>query len=239
MKEEGLLPKEAGNYRYSASPDTACCGICRNFQPDDSAQPWQGGSCSVLEGPVRQVDVCDFFEPNGKKIKFPPKAYQPGGLTEAKKAFTRSYDEVSGDDSKFPEPVDAWTTTEDEEPDDDETDPEGYGIPMKDIIEPWGSNKGQYRGDGFSAAAHQHAAAAVEALAEQGWKPSGRSALKWTNPRLPGHEIEIEKNLWRHKIENLVHYQGDHSKLAGHVRLMSGIHRKVEALNGFNRVYED
>jgi hypothetical protein len=166
------------------------------------------------------VDTCSRWEPRSRS-------------KEAKKAFAESYGETSGD-SKFPEPRDPWTTGET----DDDVEPD-YGIPKKDIMEPWGSFKGKYHGDGFGPAAHQHAASAVEALMTAGWKPAGKSALVWSHSRLPGHEIEIESKRWFHKVAGLVSHVGEHAKLADHVRSASRIYKIAEANRSFNKVYED
>lgn len=97
--------------------------------------------------------------------------------------------------------------------------------------DPWTTSEGEGH-------AHQHAADAVEALVTAGWKPTGKSALVWSHPRLKGHEIEIEARRWFHKVAGLVSHVGEHSKLADHVRSASRIYKIGEASRQFNESYD-
>lgn len=201
------ISKEESNYRYSSDPKIVC-GVCANYLPGEDGELYSGGGCSVVAGAVRYVDVCDEFSPRSGKASSPPPAGSlPGGLEEARKAFAESYDETTGD-SKFPVPVDPWTTSE--------TD-EGCKHPNRAI--------------------HQQAMAAVEALNEHGWKPLGKSALKWIHEKLPTHEIEISQRNFLHKIEGIVQHVGGPHQLADHVRTASRLYKIGEANRSFNESY--
>lgn len=65
-------------------------------------------------------------------------------------SYTKKTSEEVIGDTKFPMPVDPWTTGENDQ-----------GIPAKDIMEPWGTNKGKYHGDGFSRVVQAEAIEAV------------------------------------------------------------------------------
>lgn len=53
--------KETVNYRYSGDPAHSC-GACRHYQ--------EPGSCEIVAGLIRPVDVCDKFAPDGGGARF-------------------------------------------------------------------------------------------------------------------------------------------------------------------------
>jgi hypothetical protein len=171
------------NYRYAADPKYSC-QHCLYFIAADPADLWEGGACRKVVGDIRAVDTCNQWTAiRGKRA------------------------EAIGD-SKFPEPVDAWQTAEDD-------------------------------GAAWPRAAHQHAAAAVEALADAGWAPITNEALHWRHTKLPKHEIEVSRSGWFHTYAGNVRACGHHHELAGYVRASTKLHRLSETMRGFERLYED
>jgi hypothetical protein len=223
----GKLPKDGEpNYRYAADPAKAC-RFCRHFMPAALKKPWAGGACEIVAGAIRAVDTCDFWEPAGRRTReaawdhYDMRCGQCGAalgddgdgyavLAKRAEAHERVCAAREVGDAKFPEPVDAWQTTEGE--DEDEA--------------------------AWPEAAWRHAEAAVDALHGAGWRPVTKQALRWQHPKLKGHEIEVAKNSWTHSIGGVVQHAGGHHQLAAHAKATTGLYRQVEAARDFEAKYD-
>lgn len=58
------MTKEQVNYRKARALSLKCCGTCAMYR--------LGGSCTLVEGKIRQGDICDEWDlfkrgPDGKK----------------------------------------------------------------------------------------------------------------------------------------------------------------------------